>query len=118
VPLNTCLISFVGERGVRHSVEVTADTLYEAAAQAVAVFKQSECVDVIGPATELHVAVKQPETSHRVTPSQIRRWCDGVPNGIRCRWRTPAACAANRKTVGGRAGPSEAREWFVPNGNR
>ena len=32
--------SFTGERGIRHSVDMTADTLYEAAAQAVAMFKQ------------------------------------------------------------------------------
>jgi hypothetical protein len=78
VAVRTCVVSFQGERGVRHSVEVTADTLYEAAAQAVALFKQSDWVDVIGPATELHVAVRNPETSHCVTLSQIRRWCDGV----------------------------------------
>jgi hypothetical protein len=68
----------LGERGVRHSVEVTADILYEAAAQAVAMFKQSDWADVIGPSTELAVAVKHPETMHRVTLSQIRRCCDGV----------------------------------------
>ena len=66
------------ERGVRHSVEVTAETLYEAAAQALSIFRQSEWADMIGPSTELLVAVKNPETTHRVTPNQIRRWCDGV----------------------------------------
>jgi hypothetical protein len=48
-------VSFAGERGVRHSVEVTADTLYEAAATALSIFKQSEWADVIGPNTELPV---------------------------------------------------------------
>jgi hypothetical protein len=75
VPVRTCVVSFLGERGVRHSVEVSADTLYEAAAQAVAMFKQSEWASVIGPATELHIAVKNPETTHCVTISQI---ADGV----------------------------------------
>jgi hypothetical protein len=50
-----------GERAVRHSVEVTAKTLFETAAQALAIFKG-----------------ENPETTHRVTPEQIRRWCDGV----------------------------------------
>jgi hypothetical protein len=72
------VVSFSGERGVRHSVEVTAETLYEAAAQALALFKASDWADVIGPATELTVCVKNPETKHTVTPNQIRRWCDGV----------------------------------------
>jgi len=64
---------------VRHSVEVTAETLYEAAATALSVFRQSEWADIIGPNTELHVAVKNPETMHIVTPQQIRRWCDALP---------------------------------------
>ncbi len=46
---------------MRHSVEVTADTLYEAAATALSIFKQSEWADVIGPNTELHVAAKYVE---------------------------------------------------------
>lgn len=71
-------MSFAGERGVRHSVEVTASTLYEAAAQAFAIFRQSEWADTIGPGTELRVTVRNPETTHHVTPEQIRRWCDGV----------------------------------------
>ena len=63
---------------MRHSVEVTAETLFEAAATAFSIFRQSEWLHVIGPNTELLVAVKNPETSHRVTLDQIRRWCDGV----------------------------------------
>jgi hypothetical protein len=77
VGVRSCIVSVAGERGVRHSVEVT-DTLYEAAATALSIFKQSEWADVIGPNTELLVAVKNPETMHRVTPRQIQRWCDGV----------------------------------------
>jgi hypothetical protein len=72
------VVSFSGERGVRHSVEVTAETLYEAAATALSVFRQSEWADTIWPNTELHVAVKNPETIHSLTQNQIRRWCDGV----------------------------------------
>lgn len=78
VAVRACAVSFAGERGVRHSVEVTAETLYEAAATALSIFKQSEWADMIGPNTELHVAVKNPETTHTVTPNQIRRWCEGV----------------------------------------
>ena len=44
----------------------------------MSIFRQSEWADIIGPNTELHVAVKNPETMHIVTPQQIRRWCDGV----------------------------------------
>ena len=71
-------MSFSGERGVRHSVEVTTESLYEAAALALSILRASEWADQIGPRTELEVAVKNPETTHRVTLEQIRRWCDGV----------------------------------------
>jgi hypothetical protein len=72
------VVSFAGERGVRHSVEVTAETLYEAAAMALSIFRQSEWANEVGPGTELTVSVKNPETKHTVTAIQIRRWCDGV----------------------------------------
>ena len=78
VGVRACVVSFVGQRGVRHSVEVTAPSLYEAAAQALAIFKQSEWADVVGPGTELCVTVREPGTTHHVTPDQIRRWCEGV----------------------------------------
>ena len=64
--------------GIRHSVDVTAETLYEAAALALSVFRESEWADQIAPGTELRVTVKAPETAHSVTAMQIRRWCDGV----------------------------------------
>ena len=53
--VRACVVSCAGERGVRHSVEVTAGTLYEAAAQALAIFKQSEWADIVGPGTDLCV---------------------------------------------------------------
>jgi hypothetical protein len=78
VGVHACVVSFAGERGVRHSVEVTAETLYEAAAMALSIFRQSEWANGVGPGTELTVSVKNPETKHIVTAIQIRRWCDGV----------------------------------------
>jgi hypothetical protein len=80
----------MGPTGVRHSVEVTADSLYEAAALALSIFRKSEWTDQLGPGTELCVTVKNPETTHRVTLDQIRRWCDGVavsPNEVLKRHR-------------------------------
>ena len=76
--VRSCIVSFPGERGLRHSVEVTAEAFYEAAAQALSIFKQCEWADTIGPGTELTVTVKNHETTHHVTLDQIRRWCDCV----------------------------------------
>src|SRR5581483_4824810 len=90
VGVRACVVTFSGERGVLHSVEVTAESLFEAAALALSIFRTSEWADQIGPGAELHVTVKHPETTHRVTLGQIRRWCDGVavsPNEVLKRHR-------------------------------
>jgi hypothetical protein len=78
VALRTCTVSFAGRSGVRHSVEVTAESIYEAAALGVSALKNSGWTDPIAPGTELEVQVREPATSHRLTVQQIRRWCDGV----------------------------------------
>ena len=78
VSVRACVVSFVGASGIRHSVDVTAETLYEAAALALSVFRQSDWADNIAPGTELDVTVRAPEATHSVTVNQIRRWCDGV----------------------------------------
>lgn len=78
VALRTCTVSFVGPTGVRHSVDVTAESLYEAAALAVATFRKSAWVDTVAPGTELDIQVREPATSHRITVRQIQRWCDGI----------------------------------------
>lgn len=40
VPLRSCVVSFTDNRGVQHSVEVTAETLFEAAALGVALLRK------------------------------------------------------------------------------
>ena len=65
-------------RSVRHSVEVTAESIYEAEALGVSALKSDGWADAIAPGTELEVQVREPATYHRLTVQQIRRWCDGV----------------------------------------
>jgi hypothetical protein len=78
VALRTCTVSFTGPFGIRHSVEVTAESIYEAAALGVSALRQNGWTDVIAPGTELEIQVREPATTHRLTVGQIRRWCDGV----------------------------------------
>jgi hypothetical protein len=73
-----CSVSFVGPTGVRHSVDVTAESLYEAAATAFSRFRQDGWIDKIAPGTQLEVQVREPPTTHSLSVAQIRRWCDGV----------------------------------------
>ena len=78
VALRTCSLSFTGPSRVRHSVEVIAGSIYEAAAVGVSALKNSGWVDAIAPGTELEVQACEPATCYRLTVQQIRRWCDGV----------------------------------------
>jgi hypothetical protein len=78
VVLRTCTVSFAGPSGVRHSVEVTAESIYEAAALGVSALKSDGWADAIAPGTVLEIQVREPATCHRLALQQIRRWCDGV----------------------------------------
>ncbi len=78
VALRTCTVSFMGPSAIRHSVEVMAESVYEAAALGISALKNSGWADAIAPGTELDVQVREPATSHRITVQQIHRWCDGI----------------------------------------
>jgi hypothetical protein len=78
VALRTCTVSFTGPSGIRHSVDVTAESIYEAAALGVSALKKSGWADVVALGTELDVQLREPATSHRITVRQIHRWCDGT----------------------------------------
>src|SRR5215469_14834043 len=41
VPLHSCLVSFTDSEGIEHSVRVPAESLFEAAVEAIAAFKKS-----------------------------------------------------------------------------
>jgi hypothetical protein len=74
MPLRTCTVSFQGVSGIRHSVDVEADSLYEAAVMAVARFRQDVWGEAIAPGTKLQVEVREPATSHSVTLAQVDKW--------------------------------------------
>jgi hypothetical protein len=71
-------VSFVDYRGIRHSVDVTAETLYEAAAAGLALLKCEDWGEPIGRGTPIDVEVRGPAVTHRLTLAQIQQWCDGV----------------------------------------
>src|SRR5882762_4245873 len=76
-------VSFMDSENIRHSVEVTASTLYEAAVLAMAEFRRCGfTANAPGPATRLMVTVKMPTTSHEVQVGKIEAWLQsaGKPN--------------------------------------
>ena len=66
-----CVVSFVDTDGIRHTVEVEAESLFEAAALALRTFKQHNCEP--GLITKLEVEIRSAVT-HTVTPKRLRQW--------------------------------------------
>jgi hypothetical protein len=81
VPLRSCSVSFVGPTGVRHGVEVMAESLYEAAILGVALLRKDGWADQIAPGTQFDIQVREPAATHCVSMAQLRRWVDGVTVG-------------------------------------
>ena len=66
VSLRSCTVSFTGPSGVVHTVEVVAESLYEAAVLGLNVLKRDGWVEAVAPGTTLHVQVREPATMHSV----------------------------------------------------
>jgi hypothetical protein len=73
----TCTVSVTDASGSRHSVEVLAESLYEAAALGLKLLRDAEWVDTLGPMTRLQLQVRAPTVMHEVTIQQLQRWLDG-----------------------------------------
>jgi hypothetical protein len=74
VSTRQCEVSFLDVRGIRHGVDVEADSLYEAVVLAIKRLRQNPWIDQIGPATRLEVVVREPGSHHTVTLQQVERW--------------------------------------------
>ena len=78
--LRTCTVSCCDLKGVEHSVEVTAASLYEAVARGLRVFRENDWVDDIGEGrTTITVVVSQPRVEHRVRVQDFEQWLEGHP---------------------------------------
>lgn len=75
MPVQTCSVTFRDLEGTSHSVDVVAETLYEAAGLALQAFRQAKFIDPDpGSATRLEVEVRSPAVRHTVTMNQLRKW--------------------------------------------
>jgi hypothetical protein len=63
---------------VRHSVDVTAESVYEAAALGVSLLRQDGWAAALAPGTLLEIRAAHPATTHAVTIAQVRRWTEGI----------------------------------------
>ena len=69
-----CRVSYVDFKGFRHSVELEAGSLYEAAILAVSTFRQHHFEP--GDLTNLEVEIRTAIT-HTVTLKKVRSWLQG-----------------------------------------
>jgi hypothetical protein len=75
VPLKACTVVIDDLNGTAHSVDVTAETLYEAVAQALAAVRGHQWVGDIGKGlTALTVKVRNPEVTHIVKIQDFENW--------------------------------------------
>ena len=82
--LRTCTVSYCDLKGVQHVIEVTADSLYEAVAQGLRVFRENDWIDEVGRGqTIISVVVREPEVRHKVRVQDFERWLES-------QGRTPA----------------------------
>jgi hypothetical protein len=75
VVLRTCTVAVKDVRDVVHSIEVTAETLYEAIATALAALQQDNWVGDIGQGfATVTVLVQQPPVKHEVKMKDFVSW--------------------------------------------
>lgn len=70
----SCIVSYVDPEGLRHSVELEAQSLYKAAILALRTFRDHDCEP--GPVSRLEVEIRT-SVIHTVTPKKLREWLEG-----------------------------------------
>ena len=72
-----CRVSFTDSDKTGHTVEVEAESLYEAVALAVADFREDPLLaDNPGAMTEFTVAVLRNPTEHKIKLQQVAKWAE------------------------------------------
>jgi hypothetical protein len=98
-------VSFTDSDGVLHGVDVDAESLYEAVAQAVAQFREDDVnPQDPGPMTEFTVAVYRNPVEHKIRMGQVAKWAKQSttegPAGITKRQRVRQLLAPKHTTAG------------------
>ena len=70
----TCVVSYLDTSGIRHSVEVDAQSLYEAAVMAIRIFREHDCEP--REANRLEIEVRS-SVVHTLTIRKIHDWLNG-----------------------------------------
>jgi hypothetical protein len=77
--VRTCRVTCRDTQGVEHTVQVTAQSLYEAVAQALRVFWEDDwSADPSRSPASVVVTIKQPGVEHRVRIKDFENWLDSA----------------------------------------
>jgi len=89
--VRSCKVTCRDAQDVEHSVDVTAESRFEAVAQAWRIFGESEWnVDGGRPPSFFVVKVKHPEIEHKVRTQDFEKWLAATP-------KSPAEMALKRR---------------------
>jgi hypothetical protein len=80
VGIRSCTVAFDDGTGVRHSIQVSAESMFEAAAIALHIFENAGTPP--GPAAHLDIAAHAPVVKHSVSVQRVRDW-------LNCSGKTP-----------------------------
>jgi len=72
VGIRSCTVSFDDGTGIRYSVQVTAETMFEAAALALQIFEGAGTPP--GPVAHLEIDAQTPVVKHSVTVQRVKDW--------------------------------------------
>lgn len=75
MPPRDCRVEMTDPQGVKRSVQVTAETLFEAAALAVYAFRKDGFTDFV--ANVFEVEIREVVVKHQVSVGQLKKWLDG-----------------------------------------
>lgn len=79
MPGKTCRVSYKDLEGIRHSVEVLADSVYEASVLALSALSKHDWIENIGPGTRLDVQIIDPNVTHTLLVAQLQTWLNQPP---------------------------------------
>jgi hypothetical protein len=71
VGIRSCAVSFDDGTGIRHTVQVSAESVFEAAALALHIFRTAGTPP---PAAHLEIAAQPPVVNHSVSVQRVRDW--------------------------------------------
>jgi hypothetical protein len=70
-------VTFTDAQGMKHSVDVTADSLFEAAVRGVVALRHGEWNDPPARTALLEIEVRNPTVRHLVSLEHVGRWLNG-----------------------------------------